>query len=102
MKRVIQLINLTAVAAIFQGCAGYNTTMFMTKSNVGLDFDAKPPTAEVNISRKEAVIAPAFEGGQTPPVLASFRPNAGTGGGFTSFFLGVNQTFAGGDAALAM
>lgn len=84
------------------GCAGYNNTMFMTKSNVGLDFDSKPPTLEINVSRKEAVIAPSFEGGQTPPVMASFRPHAGTGSAFTSFFMGVDQTFAGGDAALAM
>jgi hypothetical protein len=84
------------------GCAGYNHTLFMTKSNVGLDFDSKPPTLEINVSRKEAVIAPSFEGGQTPPVMASFKPSAGTGGGFVSFFLGVDQTFAGGDAAMAM
>lgn len=84
------------------GCAGYNHTLFMTKSNVGLDFDSKPPTLEINIARKEAVIAPSFEGGKTPPVMASFKPGTGAGGGFGSFFLGVDQTFAGGDAALAM
>lgn len=84
------------------GCAGYNHTLFMTKSNVGLDFDSKPPTLEINISRKEAVIAPSFEGGKTPPVMASFKPSAGAGGSFGSFFMGVDQTFAGGDAALAM
>jgi hypothetical protein len=85
-----------------QGCVGYNTTMFMTKSNAGLDFDGKPPTLEISIARKEAVISPSFEGGKTPPVMASFRPSTGTGSGFTSFFLGVGQTFAGGDAAMAM
>jgi hypothetical protein len=90
------------IAVLISGCAGYNDTMFMTKSNVGLDFDAKPPTAEINIARKEAVIAPSFEGGQTPPVMASFSPGVRTGAGFTSFFMGVDQTFAGGDAALAM
>jgi hypothetical protein len=87
---------------LLTGCAGYNNTMFMTKSNIGLDFDSKPPTAEINISRKEAVIAPAFEGAKTPPVMASFKPSVKAGGSFTSFFMGVDQTFAGGDAAFAM
>ena len=86
----------------FTGCAGYNHTLFMTKSNVGLDFDSKPPTLEITVSRKEAVIAPTFEGGQTPPVMASFKPRAGAGSGFGNFFLGVDQTFTGGDAAVAM
>ena len=102
MKRIIKLIGLTAVAAMFQGCAGYNTTMFMTKSNAGLDIDMKPPTAEINISRKEAVIEPVFEKGQTPPVMASFKPDVGFGGVLGNYFLGVDQTFAGGDAALTM
>jgi len=90
------------LVALLTGCAGYNNTLFMTKSNVGLDFDSKPPTMEINVSRKEAVIAPSFEGGKTPPVMASFKPSAGAGGSFGSFFMGVDQTFAGGDAALAM
>ena len=90
------------MATLFFGCAGRNHILFMTKSNVGLDFDAKPPTLEITASRKEAVIAPTFEGGQTPPVAASFKPRAGTGDGFANFFLGVDQTFTGGDAAVAM
>lgn len=84
------------------GCAGSNHTLFMTKSNFGLDFDSKPPTLEISLARKEAVIAPSFEGAQTPPVMASFKPHSGTGSGFENFFLGVDQTFAGGDAAMAM
>lgn len=102
MKQKIQLSCLFAVAALLQGCAGYNTVMFMTKSNAGLDIDMKPPTAEISISRKEAVIAPAFEKGQTPPVMASFKPNVGFGNRFGNYFLGVDQTFAGGDAAMTM
>ena len=52
MKQKIQLSCLFAIAALLQGCAGYNTVMFMTKSNAGLDIDMKPPTAEISISRK--------------------------------------------------
>lgn len=102
MKRIIQLLGLTVIAALFQGCAGHNHILFMTKSNAGLDFDSKPPTLEITVSRKEVVIAPTFEGGQMPPVAASFKPRAGAGTGFGNFFLGVDQTFEGGDAAVAM
>jgi hypothetical protein len=76
--------------------------MFATKSNAGLDLDMKPPTAEITISRKEAVIEPSFEKGQAPPVMASFKPRVGFGNGFKNYFLGVDQTFAGGDAAKIM
>lgn len=100
MNRLTPVLLLAA--GLFAGCAGYNHTLFVTKSNAGLDFDAKPPTAEISIARKEAVIAPGFEGGQTPPVLASFKPRVGLDGGFANFFVGVDQTFAGGDAAVAM
>jgi len=95
------LLFITASAALFSGCAR-NHVLFMTKSNVGLDFDSKPPTLEITVSRKEAVIGPSFEGGQMPPVAASFKPRSGAGSGFANFFLGVDQTFEGGDAAVAM
>ena len=88
------------LAALLAGCAGQNHTLFMTKSNAGLDLDTKPPTAEINISRKEGVVAPTFEGGQTPPVVASFGGQAD--GNIKKFLFGVDQTFAGGDAAVTM
>ena len=101
MKNLIALHLCACGGLLLTGCVGYNHTLFMTKSNVGLDFDSKPPTAEISVSRKEAVIAPAFEGVQTPPVMASFGTETGFST-FTSFFLGVNQTFAGGDSANIM
>jgi len=98
----LRLLPALAFAALGAGCVGYNSTVFVTKSNVGLDFDTKPPTTEFTISRKEGVVSPSFEGGKTPPVLASFKPHGGNGNGFENFFFGVDQTFAGGDAAIAM
>jgi hypothetical protein len=87
-------------ALVLGGCAvGYNSTLFFTKSNIGIDAETKPPTAEISIARREGVITPRFEGGQTPPVLASFRANANP---FSRFFFGVKSTFAGGDAAVAL
>lgn len=101
MKIKIVLFALP-LAGLLAGCVGYNHTLFMTKSNAGLDVDMKPPTTEVTIARKEAVISPVFEGGKTPPVMASFGANSDVGNSFTRFLFGVDQTFAGGDAARAM
>lgn len=99
----MKLRSLLCLAPIvLTGCVGRNHVLFMTKSNAGLDFDSKPPTLEITIARREAVVAPTFEGGQTPPVAASFKPRAGAGSGFANFFLGVDQSFGGGDAAVAM
>ncbi|SPD74811.1 hypothetical protein PITCH_A350020 [uncultured Desulfobacterium sp.] len=82
------------------GCGiGYNTTLFFTKSNIGLDLETKPPTAELSISRREGVIAPGFEGGQTPPVVSSFQSRQNP---LSRFFFSVQSTFAGGDAAVAL
>jgi hypothetical protein len=96
-----KLIPLVLLTTLLTGCVGYNHTLFMTKSNIGLDFDAKPPTAEITIARREAVVAPSFEGGKTPPVMASFGTKTGLAK-FSSFFMGVDQTFAGGDAAKSL
>jgi hypothetical protein len=97
-----KIFLFTTILSLLAGCAGYNTTMFTTKSNAGLDLDMKPPTAEITISRKEGVLEPSFEKGQAPPVMASFKPRVGFGSGFKNYFLGVDQTFAGGDAAQIM
>ena len=53
---------------LFQvGCSALEEhVLFMTKTNVGIDVDSKPPTAEISIARREAVLEPTFEGGQTP------------------------------------
>ncbi len=86
-----------AIAVLFQGCVGYDRALFSTKTNVGIDLDTQPPTAEVNVARKELVIAPTFDDGQTPPVLGSFRLNSGFW-----IFADVSTTFSGGDAAVTM
>src|SRR5574341_2116428 len=99
--RIVNLpLTLLPVVLLIWGCAvGYNTTLFMTKSNIGLDVESKPPTSEISIARREGVIAPEFEGGQVPPIISSFRTSANP---FSRFFFGVKSTFAGGDAALAL
>lgn len=101
-KCLLQSLALLVPLGLLTGCVGFNTALFMTKSNAGLDFDMKPPTVEINISRKEGVVEPSFEGGKTPPVMASFSTKAGAADGLHRFFFGVDQTFAGGDAAVTM
>lgn len=82
------------------GCAiGLNETLFVTKSNIGVDIDSKPPVAQIDINRFEGVVAPGFEGGVTPPVLSSFATHVNP---FSEFFFGVSATFAGGDAAVGL
>lgn len=101
MKRIAVPLALAVLVSLgLSGCAiGYNRVLFMTKSNIGLDIDTKPPTAEITISRKEGTIGPTFEGGAKPPVLASFRSAFRGIFGVTA---DVSSTFAGGDAADTM
>lgn len=82
------------------GCAGYDRILFATKTNVGLDIDDKPPTAEITIARRELAITPTFQdttdGNNTLPLLASF--------GLTGNFLNpeITSRFAGGEAAVVL
>ena len=82
------------------GCAGHDRILFATKTNVGLDIDDKPPTAEITIARRELAITPTFQDAQgvekTLPLLASF--------GLTGNFLDpeITSRFAGGRAALVL
>lgn len=96
IQRALVAAGLAALA--LSGCGiGYNQLLFVTKSNVGVDFDATPPTAEIAVSRVEGVVQPTFEDGKTLPVMSSFSPES------KGLFAGrVGQTFATGDAALTM
>lgn len=82
------------------GCSGYDRILFATKTNIGLDIDDTPPTAEVTIARRELAITPAFEDAQgdenTLPLFASFELNG--------IFLDpeVTSRFAGGEAAILL
>ena len=97
-RQSIILIAGLGLGQLLSGCAtGYNSILFATKSNFGVDVDTQPPAAAIGITRFEGTIAPVFEGGQTLPLLSSFRPEVN--GLFTG---NVSQTFAAGDAAQAM
>jgi hypothetical protein len=98
MKRLlIRFVILVMFCAVAFGCStGYNRMLFITKTNVGLDIDTKPPTAELSIARREGVIAPSFEEGKALPVLASFRYEGGW------LDPNISATFAGGKAAVIL
>ena len=82
---------------LLSGCGvGYNYAFFMSKSNIGIEADSKPPTAEVSIARREVVIEPTFEGGKMFPIISSFKARNDV---VSSFFFGVAAMSAGGKAA---
>lgn len=96
MRTLVVLLALLSC-----GCGvGYNRVLFFTKTNAGIDVEPQPPTAEISIARREGVIAPTFEGGQTLPVMASFTSS--NGAALRLIQGGVGMTFSTGAAALAM
>jgi hypothetical protein len=93
------LLLLTTTA--FTSCGiGYNRVLFFTKTNAGVDVDPEPPTGEITIARREGVIEPTFEGGQTLPVMASFTSSQN--GASRLIGGGVAMTFSTGAAAVVM
>lgn len=101
MKHQLKHSILLAIGiSTLSGCAGYDRILFATKTNVGLDIDDKPPTAEITIARRELAITPTFDevkGDETTlPLLASF--------GLTGNFLDpeITSRFAGGEAAVLL
>lgn len=97
-KKCIKILPAVLVCCLISACGiGQKKVLFTTRSNIGLDVDAKQFTAQLNIDRQEAVIGPTFEGGQHVPIAAAFTNSNRFLGGF-----GVSSLFAGGAAALAL
>jgi hypothetical protein len=99
-RKIMQSLLLAVGFLVSTGCAGYDRILFVTKTNMGLDIDDKPPTAELTIARRELAITPTYEDAQgdenTLPLLASF--------GLNGFFLDpeITSRFAGGEAAVLL
>ena len=85
---------VVAAAGLTVGCADKNTVLFVTNSSLGINFDSKPPTANIAYDRTEGFIGPRFPNGGAPPAVASIE----TGG--TIFNPKVRQVYATGDAAV--
>ena len=98
-------IMLTICIFLLSGCSGYDRVLFVTKTNVGLDIDDTPPTAEITIARRELAIAPTYQNTVSPkpgdeektlPLLGYFGLKGGV------FDPGITSVFAGGDAAVML
>ena len=53
-------VTVVLPAALIAACAGYDRALLVTKTNIGLDVDTKPPTAEISIARREVAIQPTY------------------------------------------
>ena len=91
---------LFASTLALAGCGiGYNQTLFVTTTNLGINVDTKPPTAEISFARREIVIEPVFERGQHLPVTASFYADTSS---VLPLATDIGDIFAGGAAARAV
>jgi hypothetical protein len=98
---IMWIIFLVLFSVLPFGCVGKDRALLMTKTNVGLDIDTTPPTAEITIARRELAIQPTFQnndkGKDTAlPLLATFGK---TGSYFNP---GITGHFAGGLAAVLL
>ena len=95
-------IMVFALTLILSGCAGYDRILLATKTNVGIDIDSTPPTAEITIARRELAIQPTFpdhtddDNSLAFPLLASFGLQG------SMFNTKITAHFAGGDAAVLL
>jgi hypothetical protein len=75
------------------GCATPDHVLFVTKTSLGIDFDSKPPSASIAYDRIEGYIAPSYDTGEIPPVVASVKSDGAI------FNPKIRQVYATGEAA---
>lgn len=75
------------------GCATPDYVLFVTKTSIGIDFDSKPASASIAYDRIEGYIAPSYDSGEIPAVVASVKSDGGI------FNPQIRQIYATGDAA---
>jgi hypothetical protein len=68
--------------------------VFVTKTSMGVDFDAEPPAVTIGYDRVEGYLGPRADDGSVPPVLASIQSDG------KPFGSKVRQTYATGAAAV--
>jgi hypothetical protein len=76
MRMAARFFNLTVSAmmgSLLSGCVGDDEVLFVTGTNIGIEADSKPPQLGISLNRIEGYIAPSYENGQLPPVLARIR-----------------------------
>jgi hypothetical protein len=92
--RALQASPLILAALLaLTGCASPDRVLFVTKTSLGIDFDAKPASASIAYDRIEGYTAPRYANGEIPPVVASLKSDGGI------FNPHIRQLYATGDAA---
>ena len=91
--RTLTLAACLAALLSTAGCVSTDRVMFVTKTSLGIDFDAKPPSASIAYDRIEGYTAPRYANGEIPPVVASIKSDGGI------FTPRIRQIYATGDAA---
>ena len=99
-ENLSRYVKLAIGMALLSGCAGTDRILFMTKTNVGLDVDSTPPTAEITIARRELAINPTFPHTINDVTTMSLLAAFGVGGGV--FNPNIRSVFAGNSAAVAL
>ena len=90
----LKLLPVMLAAILVASCDTTNVVAFGTHTSYGLDFDTVPqPTFSIGLDRGEAVVAPRYDNGAIPPVVASIKLGGSFGGA------DVTQVYATGDAA---
>jgi hypothetical protein len=86
-------VAMSAFSLWMTGCAGKDSAVFVTTTNIGIDADARPPHATIGYDRYEGYIGPAYANGAIPPVYSKIESN------LEIFNPEVRQMYATGDAA---
>jgi hypothetical protein len=94
----LRRIFLVLFTIFLSGCSGYDRALLVTKTNVGLDIDTTPPTAEITIARREIAIQPTFPDVDNKESVLPLLGTFGMGGSY--FNPHITGHFAGGDAAV--
>lgn len=92
--RYRQIVLAGLGCAALAGCAHPDAVLFVTNTSLGINVESKPPTVSVAYDRTEGYIAPRYDNGALPPVVASIQ----TGGNI--FNPKIRQVYATGQAAV--
>lgn len=78
---------------LLSACAGKDSVLFVTATNVGIDFDSTPPNVAIAYDRYEGYFGPQYENGAIAPVVGRLEAN------LSLFTPQLRQVYATGDAA---
>jgi hypothetical protein len=94
MKTIKWIQGIYLIALLFLSACSADKVAFGTHTVYGLDIDTQPiPALSIGADRSELVVAPRYDNGAIPPVVASIKIDAGW------FKSDVSQVYATGDAA---